>query len=207
MRKLQTKIEKLARNDAYEYGVAGLLVKDLEWKNERIPGYGDAFSKAYDELDLSTDAKFLAKARKSLEKKGFTGGKVPSKFKRNVKIVLIVGGTVWVLNEMGYLESLKQRYRRGVLVWNEMQDPESETYKNFIDDMANKFGTWLDGGEKGHHYKNKRTVEGETLYSSEDTPEQQENLHNLVQEKAEELDDEKPWTVSDAPESSPSNEE
>lgn len=188
--KMQTKVERLAMNDAYDWKTAQLLIPDIQWKVERISGYLEAFNKAGEKLDMSQEEKFLAQARKRLEKKGFTGEKV-SKKGRNVKIVLIVAGTVYVLHEMGYIERAKQAYRRGKLYVNAVQDPESQEYKDLVDNVANKIQTFVDGEP---HYKTRNTVPGEKV---EDTPEQVQNLHDFVQETAKE---------TDGPEQSPSQE-
>lgn len=201
--KMQTKVERLAMNDAYDIKALQLLIPDVQWKVERISGYLEAFNKAGDKLDMKQEAKILEDARKRLVKKGFTGEKVSNKA-RNVKIVLVIAGTVYVLHEMGYLERAKQAYRRGKLYVNALQDPESQEYKDFVDNIANKVQTVVDGEP---HYKTRNTVKGETVA---DTPEQEENLRQHVQDVAAGIDEtgENPWDVSDSgtPKDSPSQE-
>src|SRR5690349_236296 len=127
---MQKKIERIATNDAYEMKVVtDALIPDIQWKVERISGYHEAYNKAFDKFDVAAEQRFLEAARKRLVKKGFTGEKV-SKLGRNVKIVVAVGGTLLILNELGYLEKAKQAYRRGKLYAAAIQDPDSPEYQN-----------------------------------------------------------------------------
>jgi len=129
-------IERLAENDAYEWAITGIKQADIAWKTENISGYHEAFTKAISLADISGEAKYLAKARQRLVKKGFTGEKTVKKF-RKTRIALIIAGVAYVLHDTGYdkvlLENGRQIYRRSVLrtaqksIVDEASFPESPT--------------------------------------------------------------------------------
>lgn len=150
--KFDKKIAKLAAADAYDWGVAGLLVDDIAWKNERISGYGEAFNKALNTQDISAEVKFLADARRALEKKGFTG-EVASKKGRNIKIALLVAGGLYVAYEMGLFETAKQKQRKAKLFLATIQDKDSPEYKDLVDRGAKKIAAWVDAPVESKYEK------------------------------------------------------
>lgn len=107
------KLDRLALNDAYDWSMMPLLQNDIAWKTEHITGYHEAFNKAMGTVDLSDEAKFLAKMRKKIEKAGGVGVK-KNRFGK-LKTVLVIAGVVYVANELGYLEPIKKQYRKAVL--------------------------------------------------------------------------------------------
>lgn len=176
---MQTKVERLAMNDAYDWKTAQLLVPDIEWKVERISGYLEAFNKAGEKLDMAQEAKFFGKARERLVKKGFTGEKVSNKG-RNVKVVLLVAGGLYVANRMGYLEPVKKKYRKAQLFAAAIKDPESQEYKDLVSETAGKISDLLYGEDRPNRFKNKNTVEGEAVVLEEPTEEPKDFESNVT---------------------------
>lgn len=157
--KLQTKIERLAANDAYDWAMLDLLNADIGWKYNNITGYGEAFHKAFGTVNLEAENKFLQKERDRLVKKGFTQMPALKPKHRKLKVVLLVGVGLVVANELGYLEPLKAKGRQFQLWWA----PSDVTVEGtFMDIVAGK--------NRPNRYANDKTIKIDLESDETDAP-------------------------------------
>lgn len=137
-----SKITKMAAKDAERWGAAAmfygkgagtrrkLIGTEIGQKVATIPGYMEAFDKAFDKLDQNKFAKNAVKERKRIDRADFlrrnTRGLLTGNRSSLTTGVLVVSVAWYIAHETGYdlviKAEIKERYRRleqDIKIWNE----------------------------------------------------------------------------------------
>lgn len=123
-----SKLDKIAAKDAYDYGVAlmffgegagtrrKLITAVVDQKVEDIPGYAEAFDKAFAKLDQLKIAEIALKERKKLDRAAKAGKNLRALKRGNIagltNGVYLIAGTYMVLRMTGYDKVVEAEARK-----------------------------------------------------------------------------------------------
>jgi hypothetical protein len=121
---MKTRLDKMAQHDAERWAAAEmaygdgagtrrkLMSAELQTKMIDIPGYWDAFDRAYNGLNMNKFAKAAVKERKALDRAAKAGKNLRAlrtgNFQNLSTGVFIAAGTAYVLHATGYDKVLYQ---------------------------------------------------------------------------------------------------
>lgn len=131
------KIDKIAREDAAKYAYAEmffgegagtmrkLIFTEVDSKVERIPGYREAFQRAYDKINMADVAIDAAKDRKKIDARKKAGKNFNALIKQDHRLasngmaaIMIVGGVAVVTGyDKVIVREAKVQYGKAKLAW------------------------------------------------------------------------------------------